>query len=131
MVLQNCTWRLKLVTSINNLSEEILKELQRYSNVVDESIQAAKDESSKQLVEDLKATSPVRTGSYAKGWRIKKSKKRNIVHNKTDYQLTHLLEKGYAKRSGGRVAAQVHIEPAERRAIDTYLEMIGRAIQGD
>lgn len=66
---------------------------------------------------ELKATSPKsknkrRSGQYAKSWTKKKRGKMIIIHNK-EYQLTHLLEKGHAKRGGGRVEAKVHILPVE------------------
>ena len=51
---------------------------------------------------------PKRTGKYAKSWSTKKTKENShslemTVHSKNRYQLAHLLEKGYAKRGGGRV----------------------------
>ena len=51
----------------------------------------------------MSANSPKDTGDYKKGWRIKQDKARKsiIVHNATDYQLTHLLEHGHVKRNGG------------------------------
>jgi hypothetical protein len=120
------------VTDINDISSEIANELRRYTHVLEEDVQKAIQETSKGLVQDLKTHSPENTGNYAKGWRIKKQGKlKNIVHNKTDYRLTHLLEHGHAKRGGGRVAAQVHIEPAEQRAIAEFLDKIERAIQND
>lgn len=54
------------------------------------------------------------TGRYRKGWTVT-AKRRNrrdteqIVHNKTEYQLTHLLEFGHAKQNGGRTKAFPHI----------------------
>lgn len=120
------------MTEIQNIAREIENELRRYTNVLEEDVQKAVQESSKELVQDLKIHSPKRTGSYAKGWRIKKKgKMRNIVHNKTDYQLTHLLENSHVKRGGGRTTAYVHIKPAEERAIANFLEKIERAIGND
>ena len=81
----------------------------------------------KQAVTELKSTSPAKTGDYRKGWKVKKVNKKNgvfevTVYNKTDYQLTHLLEYGHAKIIGGRnlgtVKAYPHIEQAEQNAIN-------------
>jgi len=65
----------------------------------------------------LRTNSPKRTGDYAKGWSYKVDEDvpgsyTGHVYNKTKYQLTHLLEKGHAKRNGGRVDGIPHIEPA-------------------
>lgn len=117
------------MTNLNDLSNEIVKELQRYSREVQEEIDAAKDSVSKDLVKELKQKSPHKTGDYEKGWRIKKGKKVNTVHNKTNYQLTHLLEHGHAKRGGGRVPAKVHIAPAEQNAVREFLNRVEQAIK--
>jgi hypothetical protein len=117
------------VTNINDLQSEIIRELQRYSRLVAEDVEDAKKETAAELVNDLERTSPEKTGDYKKGWRIKKSGNKLIIHNKTDYQLTHLLEHGHAKRNGGRVAAKVHIRPAEDKAIREYLNKIEQAVE--
>ena len=88
---------------------------------------------SKAVAKDIKATSPVhrgsytdrrrrerRPGSYAKGWTTttieEKAHKITIsVHNKDEYRLAHLLEKGHVSNKGGRVPAHEHIAPVEER----------------
>lgn len=66
---------------------------------------------------DLRKNSPRKTGDYANGWTYKVNDNASgsyhgTVYNSTTYQLTHLLEKGHAKRGGGRVDGIPHIEPA-------------------
>lgn len=112
-----------------NLADQIARELQRYANLVTEEVEDAKVEVSKELVKEIKQRSPKLTGSYQKGWRVKKVGNKLVVHNKTDYHLTHLLEHGHAKRGGGRVPARVHIRPAEQRAVEDFLERVERAIR--
>ena len=46
------------------------------------------------------------------------------------YQLVHLLEKGHAKRGGGRTKAQLHIAPAEQNAVKQLESNIKRALGG-
>ncbi|PGS32262.1 hypothetical protein COC58_29710 [Bacillus cereus] len=121
------------MASINDLANEIARELQRYSNVVEEDLEVAKEEVANDLVDELKQKSPKsdRQGGrkYAKGWRKKKEGNAFIVHNALKPQLTHLLEKGHAKVNGGRVPAKVHIAPAEDKAIIEFVERVERAIQ--
>ncbi|PEE15957.1 HK97 gp10 family phage protein [Bacillus nitratireducens] len=114
---------------MNDFASELARELQRYSNLVEEDLEAAKEVVANNLVDDLKQKSPKKTGNYRKGWRKKKDGNAIIVHNALKPQLTHLLEKGHAKVGGGRVAAQVHIRPAEEKAINDFTERVERAIQ--
>ena len=77
----------------------------------------------KESVQKLKNTSPVKTGSYAKGWGTKKRGEMDvIVHNRTDYQLTHLLENGHVIRNKkgtfGRTHGIKHIAPVAEWAVD-------------
>jgi len=116
--------------SINNLSKEIAKYLSQFSKEVEEELEKAKDDITKDAVKQLKVSSPKKTGSYRKGWTRKKVGKSYVIYNKTDYRLTHLLENGHAKSTGGRVAAQVHITPVEENSIKEFVERVERVIKG-
>ena len=77
----------------------------------------------KESVVKLRNTSPRKTGSYAKGWGVKKQGDMDVVvHNRTDYQLTHLLENGHVIRNKkgtyGRTNGTKHIAPVEEWAVD-------------
>lgn len=117
------------MTSPNDLAAEISRVLQGYVAGISEQIETDKKEVATELKNYLTENSPKKTGDYRKGWRIKKQGKKFIVHNKTDYQLTHLLEHGHAKRGGGRVEARVHIAPAEERFVREFLDRVERAIE--
>ncbi|AWC31865.1 MULTISPECIES: HK97 gp10 family phage protein [Bacillus] len=116
------------MANIDELSNEIAMELQRYANVIEEDMEVVKEEVADNLVGELKQKSPKNTGRYSKGWRKKKDGNTIIVHNALKPQLTHLLEKGHAKANGGRVPAKVHIAPAEEHAINDFVERVERAI---
>lgn len=70
---------------------------------------------------------------YAKGWSVKKTKGRNYVtntiHNKTNYQLTHLLENGHATRNGTTTRAFKHIEPVEKQCIESLEKQVKKIIE--
>jgi hypothetical protein len=124
------------VTNFSDLNNAIARELQNWSHEIEEKLEEVKRDVAKDVNKSLKTkkhTYTDRTGRYKKGWRIKKDNqsKSYIVHNKTDYQLTHLLEKGHAKRGGGRVDPRVHIDPIENKAIEDFLRRIEEAIRGD
>ncbi|WP_130807649.1 HK97 gp10 family phage protein [Senegalia massiliensis] len=103
-------------TTLEGLGDEIAKAIKEYTDDVKEGIEIELKEVADTAVKELKANSPKDTGEYAKGWRKKKVKGGYVISNKV-YQLTHLLEKGHAKRNGGRVAPRVHIKPVEEAAI--------------
>jgi hypothetical protein len=117
------------VTKIQGIAGEIQKALKSYANDIAEDIAIAKDEVSNQLKKDLTQDSPKKTGDYRKGWRVKKFKKVNVVHNKTDYQLTHLLEHGHVKINGGRTDKKVHIRPNEEKAVKDFLKRVEKAVK--
>lgn len=95
--------------------------LAEYADEVAEEIKDEVKAVAKQCVKDIRAKSPVKTGEYRKGWRQKvmfesATDIRIMVYNSKKPQLAHLLEHGWAKRGGGRVAGRAHIYPAEQAA---------------
>lgn len=94
--------------------------LEIYVEDIGETVEETSNQIGKEAKEELKQTSPKKTGRYAKGWTIKKNRKKKTyyaikIHNKTDYQLTHLLEFGHTTRTGGRTKAISHIRPVEEK----------------
>lgn len=103
--------------TIDKLASEVMKELVAYSDEKFDEVKEIVEDEAAALTKNLKNNSPKDTGKYAKSWKSSKrfensSEIRVIVHDK-EYRLTHLLEKGHAKRGGGRVKAIPHIAPAE------------------
>lgn len=117
----------QLQSTIQGMLSEIP---QQVDNVIDEA--AAKV--AKEAVQTLKATSPKRPGGgrYAKGWSVKKVGNQTVVHNRTDYQLTHLLENGHDVVSHGRKVGHfdgiTHIAPVEKEVIDKMTEEVEKGI---
>lgn len=115
---------------IPDIAGEIARSLQTYTTDVTEAMEKEKAKVAREAVKKLKSRSPVRTGAYAKGWRTRKVGTAQVIYNATRYQLAHLLEKGHAKRNGGRVAPRVHIRPVEEEAISEYTKRVEAVIRG-
>lgn len=86
---------------------------------------------------DLKSNSPVYSGSYAKGWSHKAQKDgaakySETVYNRTDYQLTHLLEKPHDTGGGGHYPKNKDhtgvIERIEDRQTDAFMAEVMRKL---
>lgn len=116
--------------SVDGFANELVNLIKEYTEEVEEGLEDAKEEQAKKGAKKLKVTSPKRFGKYRKGWRAKKVGTAWVVHNATDYQKTHLLEKGHAKVGGGRVAGIPHIGPVEEEMIAEYEKQIEKVIKG-
>lgn len=120
----------------NLLSKELMKYLNEYQEDISEEVESVANKVGKEAVNELKQISPKGAReSYAKGWKLKKDrvgKNRYIVkiHNKTDYQLTHLLEFGHATRNGGRTKAIPHIRPTEEKYKKIFEQELKKEIGG-
>lgn len=117
----------------DQLADTIKKELDDLEENTIDKVKRSVQEAADMAVKDLKATSPKKTGKYAKSWTQKKvketSSEKEIVVHARRYQLTHLLENGHAKRGGGRVAARAHIKPVEEKVSEKLENDIKRKIQ--
>lgn len=120
-----------LKIDVSGLADAVTDALEEYADAVMENAEEAAEEAAKDAVQELRGTSPKKTGKYAKSWAQKKTRdgKGRVVYSRApDYRKTHLLEKGHAKRGGGRVAAIPHIRPAEQNAIKEFEEKIRRKL---
>ena len=115
-----------MAIKVGNLSAEVAKILEGYSQDVREAVDQVVEDTGKQSRKDIQAASPKKTGSYRKGWRVKKEGgalgqvSTATVYNATDYQLTHLLEHGHQKAGGGRVEGIPHIAPVEEKLQSSF-----------
>ena len=124
----------KGIVKTYDLSKAIMQELEFYSRSIIDGMNEVGDSASKEAIATLKETSPKKTKTYSKSWRVQKmtfinAPGRFTVHNKDRYRLTHLLEKGHATRDGGRTTPQVHIKPVEEKFIDDYVKGVEEVIK--
>ena len=115
--------------TIDGLAAAIQKELADYSQDVTDGLKKSVKQVAKECKDEIVQNSPVLTGNYKKGWGTKINYEsaddvRVTVRNKTDYQLTHLLEYGHAMPTGGRVDGKPHIRPAEARAEEKLMQKV-------
>lgn len=131
------------------LTVQMDKILYEYSHRVQNVTNVAMARVSRECVRKLRSNSPRKTGDYARGWTEKKMKPKNggkiveiIVHNKTDYQLTHLLENPHEivnrdhsgqRRSYGDTSVghgqEIHIKPVEEWANEELPNEIERELE--
>lgn len=108
--------------------------LVQYGDDAIEMTQTATKNASRKTVTDLKAQSPVgQTGRYARGWSHKAqkggvTKYTETVYNRTDYQLTHLLEKPHATGHGGSYPSEKDhtgiIARIEEENVNAYIDEV-------
>jgi hypothetical protein len=123
---------------VDGLEKAINDILTDYGEHVTEGTKVAVKRIADEAKRETRAGSPVRSGKYRKGWAVKTTTTRlsaeSIVHNRTSYQLTHLLEKGHALRIGGRTIGRVkafpHIGPAEERAVQRFTKAVENVAKG-
>ena len=121
------------MTTIDAMSDEIMKGLTEYADLADTAMKKTVRKTAKSVKDEISANPPKRTGAYSKSWATKKTGENShslemTVHSKNRYQLAHLLEKGHAKRGGGRVSGKPHIAPAEENGVQLLEHLIEEAL---
>lgn len=120
---------------IGDLANAIADTLSDYTEEVAEGVKAAADETMEELVANTKNDAPKRSGRYKKAIASKVSFENNFEKRvtwyvkKPYYALSHLLEKGHAKRGGGRVKAYPHIAKNEEKAKAAFEERVKEVIR--
>lgn len=113
--------------------------LENYAEDIEEDVKDATNTIVKEAKAELVKTSPksgvARDTKYYKGWALKNGTKNKnyrytrVIWNKTNYQLTHLLEFGHATRNGGRTKAIPHIRPVEEKYGVKFADLIEKKIR--
>lgn len=102
----------RLMVRPEQFERAVQKALAEYGDEVIETMEGVTKSSARQTVSALKRNSPSNSGRYARGWSHKAQKGgpyklSETVYNRTDYQLTHLLEKPHATGGGGHYPKNV------------------------
>ena len=124
--------------------------LEEYREDIQEDVEEVTDKVTKEARDELKQTSPkgkiARNPKYYKGWSTKISKRgatkyHKVIWNKTNYQLTHLLEFGHKTRAKSSVSrdgtkriktetdAIPHIRPVEEKYKVEFVDLVEERIR--
>lgn len=128
-------------TKPENLHKALKEYLEDYLEDIEEDVQVSTDTVIKEAKEELVQTSPrsglARNTKYYKGWAIKNGGRTRkgryyskVIWNKTNYQLTHLLENGHHTRDGtGWVEAQPHIGKVQEKYGAEFSDLLKQKIK--
>lgn len=119
--------------TVDEMADAIMDGLLEYGQLATDVMKDCVKKAGNTVKKETQAGAPVKTGRYKKSWMVKRQKETGntlevVVHSKDRYQLTHLLEKGHARRGGGRVKAIPHIALAEEKGIRELEEGIKRGL---
>ena len=120
--------------TVSQMADVIMEGLEEYAQLAADDMKKAVKKAGTQARKDIQENAPVKTGAYAKSWVAKTTEENSqklvqTVCSPTRYMLAHLLEKGHAKRSGGRVAGKPHIAPAEAAGIELLTSLIEKELR--
>lgn len=117
-----------------NLGEAIAHEMTLYHRRVITGVNEAGEKAAKALVQKTKATAPKRSGSFRRAITYNAEQSptgdtRYIWGAKAPHhRLTHLLVKGYAKATGGRVDGDPFLQNALNEVLPEYENEVKEAL---
>lgn len=122
------------------LEKALTEYLENYVEDIEEDVEDTMNAVIKEAKQELVQTSPrsgiARDTKYYKGWAVKNGGRTRKKHyygktiwNRTNYQLTHLLEFGHATRNGGRTQAQPHIRKIEEKYGTKFADLLENKIR--
>ena len=127
--------------STDELAKAVIRELNVYTEEVEEAVSKAVIAVGKESANELRATTQVAGSNvwknYPRSWKStpvrRKGKQEAKVHNVDDYRLTHLLENGHVIKNGtgrtyGRTREFPHIITVEQKAVEELEKKIREAI---
>ena len=119
--------------TVDQMADAIMDGLLEYAELATDTMKDCVKKAGNTVKKETQVNAPVKSGRYKKSWAVKRQKETSttlemVVHSRNRYQLTHLLEKGHAKRGGGRVKAMPHIGPAEEKGIRMLEDSIRKGL---
>lgn len=119
--------------TVDQMADAVMAGLLEYAELATDTMKDCVKKAVNAVKKETQANAPVMSGRYKKSWAVKRQKETSttlemVVHSRNRYQLTHLLEKGHAKRGGGRVKAIPHIAPAEEKGIRMLEDSIRKGL---
>lgn len=121
-------------TSADGFAAALQKILKEYQEDVSKNVNDLAKKFTQKGVKEVKSASGQfgGTGQYASGWTSKfetgRLSSQGIIYNGKVPGLPHLLEKGHAKRGGGRVAGREHIAPVEQTLIEEFQKAVEQGV---
>lgn len=124
-----------MAISVDKLAAELANALSAYTGEIAEEVKEAVDTTAQELLDNIRADAPKRTGKYRKAMAVKTVSENTYERKKLwyvkspHYRLQHLLERGHALRNGGRSRAYPHIEKNEEKARVAFEERVERIVK--
>ena len=121
-----------IMVSPEQFEKAVMKALADYGDRTTEMLEVETKKAARNAVKEIKASAPA-GGQYARGWSHKQQKSgaynlSDTVYNRTDYQLTHLLEKPHRTGKSGHYPKNVDytgtLARVEEEQTQRYMEEV-------